>query len=81
MKTVTQPWRDPAFYGFLLFGVALLSGAFACNVQARTEPARSHARPVAAGALSRPSAFSQSLNEPARKPSVPTNYAAGTQRF
>ncbi|MBI5832189.1 MAG: hypothetical protein HZB16_07760 [Armatimonadetes bacterium] len=81
MKTVTQPWRDPAFYGFLLFGLALLSGSFACVVQARTEQTRPRTRPVVAGSLTRPSAFSSSLNQPARKQGVSPAYTPGTQRF
>jgi len=81
MKTVTQPWRDPAFYGFLLFGLALLSGSFACVAQARTEQTRPRTRPVAAGSLTRPSAFSSSLNEPPRKSGSSPAYVPGTQRF
>lgn len=37
MKSVVAPWRDPAFFGFVLFGFALLCSGLICASQARSQ--------------------------------------------
>ncbi len=34
MKRTVHPWRDPAFFGFVLVGVALLGAGQACHLRA-----------------------------------------------
>ncbi len=39
MKRSAPPWRDPTFYGFILFGVVLLCTGLLCRVKAASTPA------------------------------------------
>ena len=41
-----KPWRDPTFFAFVLFGVALLCGGLLCHAKAVTLDPRSASAPL-----------------------------------
>jgi hypothetical protein len=57
MQTTTQPWRDPTFFGFALFGAALLLSSVLCFAQARSEASAVAVAPAVRSTLVQPSWF------------------------
>jgi hypothetical protein len=58
MKAAARPWRDPGFYGFVLFAIALLCSSLLCLGEARTARVAESVRPsLAPAGITRPSGY------------------------